>query len=178
MPLLYHGAGVVAWNKLYRRYLFETIRYPEGFVYEDHGTTYRLIQNAERIWVSNAILYHYCFRKDSIVNLKTAAIQQDMYEMMMQEIQGLEAFGYSELAEKLRTDTCLSYLIHLGIHEKRSEECLLALSAEKRLLANDTWKRKAMLTILLHSPCLFDMICVLCGKRIKKRDPVKIDSIS
>lgn len=167
MVLLYSKAGVIAWNKLYRRKLFEIIRYPEGFVFEDHGTTHRLVQKSERIWVTNNVLYHYCFREDSIVNSDTKKNQRDLYEMKMQEIHGLEVFGYSELAEALKTDTCLSYLIHFGTQEKLSKECIQALSAEKRLWMNGTWKRRIMLKVFLHSPRLFDLICVLSGKRKK-----------
>ena len=167
IPMLFYSAGVAAWNKLYRRYLFETIRYPEGFVCEDHGTTYRLVQRAGRIWVSNVALYHYCFREDSITHLKEEKTQRDYYEMKMQEIHGLEVFGYSELAEALKTDTCLSYLIHFGTQEKLSKECIQALSAEKRLWMNGTWKRRILLKVFLHSPRLFDLICVLSGKRKK-----------
>ena len=33
---------VVAWNKLYKRELFDTIRYPLGRIHEDEATTYRI----------------------------------------------------------------------------------------------------------------------------------------
>ena len=39
---------VVAWNKLYRRDLFETIRYPEGRIHEDEATTYLLFDEAKK----------------------------------------------------------------------------------------------------------------------------------
>lgn len=50
---------VVAWNKLYKKELFESIRYPEGRIHEDEATTYKLFDLAEKcVFVDNA-LYGY-----------------------------------------------------------------------------------------------------------------------
>lgn len=50
---------VVAWNKLYKKELFENIRYPEGRIHEDEATTYKLFDLAEKcVFVDNA-LYGY-----------------------------------------------------------------------------------------------------------------------
>lgn len=50
---------VVAWNKLYRRELFETIRYPEGRIHEDEATTYLLFDVCKRAVVVDNALYGY-----------------------------------------------------------------------------------------------------------------------
>ena len=50
---------VVAWNKLYKKELFENIRYPEGRIHEDEATTYKLFDLAKKcVFVDNA-LYGY-----------------------------------------------------------------------------------------------------------------------
>lgn len=50
---------VVAWNKLYKKELFENIRYPEGRIHEDEATTYKLFDQAIKcVFVDNA-LYGY-----------------------------------------------------------------------------------------------------------------------
>ena len=50
---------VVAWNKLYKRELFENIRYPQGRIHEDEATTYKLFDLAKKcVYVDNA-LYGY-----------------------------------------------------------------------------------------------------------------------
>ena len=50
---------VVAWNKLYKKELFENIRYPEGRIHEDEATTYKLFDLAKKcVHVDNA-LYGY-----------------------------------------------------------------------------------------------------------------------
>ena len=50
---------VVAWNKLYRRDLFETIRYPEGRIHEDEATTYLLFDEAKKLVFVDRVLYGY-----------------------------------------------------------------------------------------------------------------------
>lgn len=57
----------VAWNKLYRRELFEEIRYPKGKVHEDEFTTFKICYQADRIAISKEKLYAYLVRKQSIM---------------------------------------------------------------------------------------------------------------
>lgn len=50
---------VVAWNKLYRRELFENIRYPLGRIHEDEATTYRLFHQGRKLAFLDRTLYGY-----------------------------------------------------------------------------------------------------------------------
>ena len=56
----------VAWNKLYRRGVFSSIRYPVGRAFEDVATTYKLLAAAGRVVVIPEILFHYRCRHNSI----------------------------------------------------------------------------------------------------------------
>jgi len=58
---------VVAWNKMYRREVFEDIRYPEGRVHEDNAVIHHLIYAAGRIKWINEPLYIYRERPSSIM---------------------------------------------------------------------------------------------------------------
>ena len=55
-----------AWNKICRKSLFEGIRYPEGALWEDIATTYRLFDAAKTISVSREVLYEYHIRSGSL----------------------------------------------------------------------------------------------------------------
>lgn len=60
-----------AWGKLYKLKLFNinNIRYPEGLLYEDMATTYRLFDKANcTAFIKNNNYYFYRFRENSIVN--------------------------------------------------------------------------------------------------------------
>lgn len=57
---------VVAWNKLYKKELFNDIVYPVGKLYEDMLTTYKLISKSKTIVLKPESKYFYCKRSDSI----------------------------------------------------------------------------------------------------------------
>ena len=58
--------GSAVWNKLYRTELFNSIRYPEGRIYEDAATTYRLLDFAKKVCVIQDRLVHYRIRNNSL----------------------------------------------------------------------------------------------------------------
>lgn len=58
---------VSAWNKLYKRNLFSNIRFPEGKLYEDAFTTYKIFDIAQKIVFSSSVLYFYRLNPDSIM---------------------------------------------------------------------------------------------------------------
>jgi glycosyltransferase involved in cell wall biosynthesis len=62
--------GFVAWNKVYRRTLFEStgIRYPVGRIHEDDFTTYKLLYAARNVELVDAELYFYRMREGSIMS--------------------------------------------------------------------------------------------------------------
>ena len=60
------NVDIVAWNKMYRRELFDKIQYPEGENYEDTLTTYKLYAEAKNVAYIGDSLYEYVERDDSI----------------------------------------------------------------------------------------------------------------
>ena len=58
---------VVTWNKLYAKELFDNIRFPVGKQHEDEYTTYLLFWKSARVAYTDAPLYYYRQRKDSIM---------------------------------------------------------------------------------------------------------------
>lgn len=55
-----------AWNKLYKLELFEGLRYPEGKIFEDTFTTYKLYARAKKVVATNYQGYYYMHNDDSI----------------------------------------------------------------------------------------------------------------
>ena len=58
--------GNAVWNKIFHRRLFQNLRFPVGKIYEDIGIMYKLIHQTPQIYVSNALLYNYRRRNQSI----------------------------------------------------------------------------------------------------------------
>lgn len=59
---------IIAWNKMYRRELFDNVKYPEGSNYEDNLTTYKLLGKAKRVVYVAKPLYCYAERTGSITD--------------------------------------------------------------------------------------------------------------
>lgn len=59
---------IIAWNKLYKRELFDGVLYPEGENYEDNLTTYKLLSKAKKVAYIQETLYVYRERVGSITN--------------------------------------------------------------------------------------------------------------
>ena len=55
-------------NKIYRRNVFNIIRFPEGRLFEDQGTTYKIFDLVGKIYVLDCPLYHYNTRDGSIMS--------------------------------------------------------------------------------------------------------------
>ena len=71
------NAGV--WNKLYKRKLWEKERFPEGHLYEDFYTAYRIIDHCERVCVIGDVLYAYRRRPGSITDRPTKQSLSDLF---------------------------------------------------------------------------------------------------
>ncbi len=66
-----------SWNKIYRRRVWEKVRFPIGRCYEDVFTTPCVMQKARRIISSTKGLYYYCKRDGSISRLKSKKVGFD-----------------------------------------------------------------------------------------------------
>lgn len=81
--------GFVAWNKLYKRKLFENnnIDYPFGKYNEDTFTTFRLLYNSKKVVKIDLSLYYYRIRIGSIMKSKmttkkiTDHVDADIYNI-------------------------------------------------------------------------------------------------
>ena len=64
---LLSGHHVIAWNKIYRKNIFNSLRYPEGQLHEDEATAHHILGACNKIVGINEPLYYYRQRSDSII---------------------------------------------------------------------------------------------------------------
>ena len=80
--MLYHDViDTSACSKLYHYSLFETVQYPDGRLFEDIATTYKLMMQCEYIAVGYESKYNYVFHDKSIVNSDFRPAKFDLLEM-------------------------------------------------------------------------------------------------
>ncbi len=119
---------VVVWNKLYKKELFDNIRFPEGKRYEDDFTTYKLLQKINKMVSTNKVLYNYVQRKKSIMH----------EEFSLKRLDALEVFdNYIEVfskEDKYLYDKCL--VRHLRVLTTILDELYNSNYEDKKMIKN------------------------------------------
>ena len=87
--------SVVAWNKLYKKELFEEIRFPKGKLHEDEFTSYKLLYQSESVVYINRAYYFYFQREDGIMGKE----QRKISPAVLEAYEEMERF-FSEKGEK------------------------------------------------------------------------------
>lgn len=102
---------IIACGKLYEKELFNQVRYPQGKYHEDEFVTYRLFYQAQKIVVTDAQLYFYRQRSESITGNRYSLKRLDKLEGLKEAISFFEEQGEKELAIHAR----VRYLLAIQI---------------------------------------------------------------
>ena len=113
------SCGIAVWNKLYRRSLFDIIRFPEGLVYEEVATTHKLIYAAGKIIKTQEKLYFYRYRKNGIS--QNIANDDVLFNASKKRADELKRLGYPD--EKAQTHLLSTALRCYGRAEDRNCQC-------------------------------------------------------
>lgn len=88
-----------AWGKIYAAQLFETIRFPEGRIYEEYATSWKLIFSVNRIAVVSDVVYYYFINEEGIVHSKWNPNKMDIFGALYEKREFFHNNGHYE-AEK------------------------------------------------------------------------------
>lgn len=77
---------IVSWNKIYKRDIFDDIRFPEGRLHEDVATTYKCYWKSNRIVVINKELYGYRVNDSGIMRTKYSSKRYDELKAVREAI--------------------------------------------------------------------------------------------
>ena len=138
-------------NKMFHRSLFESIRFPEGFFFEDNEVSYRTAHIASRIYVIEDVLYDYAIRNDSITGvLNKSATKQlmDRFKMRYGRLCFIKEH-YPQLTDlqicALAKDAVAAYMRINGNTEKeramRKELSEFLMTNKKTVLAGECHKK-------------------------------------
>lgn len=78
--MIWDGVDSAAWDKLYKRELFDGMRYPYGVLHEDLNFTVRLFEKCKCICLSGVSLYNYLLRSTSICRKPFSFKKYDLIE--------------------------------------------------------------------------------------------------
>lgn len=158
---IYYSVSVTnaVWVGLYRKDLFDSVKFPEGKLYEDVAVFHRLIHNAKKVYLLNKYLYYRRVgRAGSITTALETRNHPDMREMFVNKINDLISWGYEDFAKQC----ALSMIINYGWKENGQE--WFARICKELQWSDDrnnyiSKKHKLLGTVFQASPTLFDAIC-------------------
>ncbi len=128
---------IPAWNKLYRSFLFDNLRYPEKKLYEDGFIINELIYRSSRIATISQKAYCYTLRNTSIMNDSNIIRRLDGLESRYLQYQFYKTHKYLDCLPKIRQMAEKElYLIKLAdrhatsLSEKKRIEIIRSLMKE------------------------------------------------
>lgn len=150
-------------GKLYRRSLFDTIRYPVGKLYEDIGTTVRLFDKAHGICFIDYRDFLYRFREGSIQH-STFSIQQMDLIYNIQSFRKLLELKYPSALPAFRSkllSAAFNIMMKIPTHDKRYQSESLYLW--KLILAN---RKSVLLDCNARTLARVAAVLSYCGQRV------------
>ena len=137
------GFGYTVWNKLYRRELWDSIRFPAGHVFEDVLTTWKVLLRAQKVICIKKCGYNYIARKSSICN--TPALQYQLFEAHLElykqlkqlEYRGKVKEGISEvfLPTTVKKAYVMAYRYRTGIGKSEIRRAKMFWKQNRRIFA-------------------------------------------
>lgn len=94
--------SIVTWGKLFRRNLFQELRFPVGKIHEDEATTPILLFHAEKVAVVRSWLYYYRQREGSIMHSAFSVKRFDHIDALDACASYFEAHGGETVAKMAR----------------------------------------------------------------------------
>ena len=113
--LFQRNSYTIAWGKLFKKSLFNSIRFPVGKIHEDEYTGYKPYCYAKTISCTSKILYHYLIRNDSITGQE---VFQDKSDILEDEAIFFHQHGYFYFAHFLFHSLCIEWLKRCRLSKK------------------------------------------------------------
>ena len=128
-------------NKLYSKRIFKKILFEEGIIHEDEAAMVQFIYYAERIAVTNDILYCYYLSPDSIMRKKFSHKRFDVLKAFEIRMEFLKKVGMNDLF--MKTQVQYSYIIANLYYQlyinglDKNEEYMSIISEKYKLIQED-----------------------------------------
>lgn len=104
-------SNIVIWGKLYKRSLFDGIRFPIGKFYEDDRTTWKLYYKANNIAVTSRPLYYYYENQESTMVSLTKAPSLDYIDAYEDRISYFESLNEEDMVHCTKLQICKSLVL-------------------------------------------------------------------
>ena len=152
--------------KLYARSLFSQLRFPEGLVHEDEGTTYKTLYACDKVVVSQRVVYAYYYNPESITKHPTKKKYQDMCSMLNEQIEFYKEHGEVALEARVRNRYCIlfaAYYLPKGYFEDPK-----VLVQKAKQMYKGLWRVKQIPLVERLKGWLSTYLCALATHLMKR----------
>lgn len=166
---------VVAWNKLYRKELFNDIVYDENFLYEDETVAHKLYYKSQKVSYLDDVFYYYVQRKGSIVNSPIDIVRLDRVYALKNREQFFKKLKDVELHQKAVLHFVEIFFKDYYAVKRTLEGVDKELKRVKRVFDKSlftiflnpyiTVRRKVFYCLFSLSPKVFDYVQAIRAKR-------------
>ena len=110
-----HGmVGNSVWNKLYKKYLFDGVYFPDAKLREDVYTLCKLVVKSDILYFTDTVLYNYVKTVDSISRTPSLEWKYESIEAFYYQMTFFTGLGYKYTVSKHSLLRALRYLIYSG----------------------------------------------------------------
>lgn len=99
-PLMITSLFTVSWGKLYKKDLFEEIKFPYGRINEDAFTTYKLFYKARKFALTTQKLYFY--NENNVSSITYCSFSKKNYDKIISRIERLEYLKTNDYTDALK----------------------------------------------------------------------------
>lgn len=154
---------VVPWNKIYRKELWNQIRFPKGYIHEDEAVIHRIFERCNKIIILEDQLCYYRQHNNSIVHSNTMQ-KTDIYYALADRLKFLERTVSKASLRKLAYqfwyhfphDFFLCYENKkYKVYKNRMKKALRKAFPVMRRVGFFTWKECMSVFLLLWNPFLY-----------------------
>lgn len=116
---------VPAWNKLYKRKIWDELLFPEGKLHEDEYVIHKVIEKCKKISIIGDKLYYYVQRNGSIMNTITDRNRLDGTEALLERTEFLLKYDKIEQATFCFEGAINKMLMNVKLEDKEREKKIL-----------------------------------------------------
>lgn len=122
----------VLWNKIYKKELFDGIRFPVGRVYEDEATLYKLVYRSGSIYRTYQKLYNYRARENSITTSQMSPkALNDKILALKERISFFDQCNENRIADFACAKHCINLL---ALHSKYEQMLFDVYATRKQII--------------------------------------------
>lgn len=146
-----------ACNKIYKKILFQNIRYPEGKLYEDARTTYRIAEKVNTLMVTPEPLYFYRQRETGIMGtfqkenyLDRVHVWTEIYEFEKDKFPEAELKNILYRKDKLITEILQGMIKNREFVRERKLAHELVDNLSASFASYGAWKLREKMVVLFY----------------------------